>query len=96
MRLTANLIDQTGQYTNAIKDREVDLRGYKIPTIENLSATKDLFDSIDLSDNEIQALENFPVLKRLRAIYLNNNRINKIGKKFGKIFTQFRSPCFNK
>lgn len=34
---------------------------------------------IDLSDNEITKLEGFPLLKRLHTLFLNNNRINRIG-----------------
>jgi U2 small nuclear ribonucleoprotein A' len=37
-----------------------------------------LFDLIDLSDNEIQKIDNFPTLKRLNTLFLNNNRLNYI------------------
>lgn len=47
--------------------------------IENLAATENQFDSIDLSDNSIVKLEGFPRLLRLRNLYLNNNRIARIG-----------------
>lgn len=40
---------------------------------------KDQYDSIDLSDNEITKLENFPYLHRLRTLLLNNNKIQHIG-----------------
>lgn len=49
--------------------------GYKIPVLENLGATLDQFDTIDLSDNEIRKLDGFPLLKRLKTLLLNNNRI---------------------
>eukprot|EP01103_Thecamoeba_quadrilineata_P021319 TRINITY_DN975_c0_g1_i2.p1 TRINITY_DN975_c0_g1~~TRINITY_DN975_c0_g1_i2.p1 ORF type:complete len:249 (-),score=39.15 TRINITY_DN975_c0_g1_i2:112-858(-) len=52
--------------------------GNKIAVIENLGVTQDQYDTIDLSDNEIKKLENFPLLRRLRTIFLNNNRINRI------------------
>jgi len=54
------------------------LRGYKIATIENLGATQDEFEAIDLSENEITRLENFPQLAKLRTLLLSNNRISKI------------------
>jgi len=38
------------------------------------------FDSIDLSDNAILILEGFPQLSRLRSLYLNNNRIIRVGR----------------
>lgn len=79
MRLTVDLVEGAAQYIHpATKDRELDLRGYKIPVIENMGATRDQFDSIDFSDNEIKKLENFPLLKRLKKLLLNNNRICKI------------------
>ncbi|XP_028038262.1 U2 small nuclear ribonucleoprotein A' isoform X3 [Bombyx mandarina] len=54
--------------------------GYKIPQIENLGATLDQFDTIDFSDNDIRKLDGFPLLKRLKCILLNNNRIVRIGE----------------
>jgi U2 small nuclear ribonucleoprotein A' len=64
---------------NALKQRELDLRGNKIPMIENLGATEDQYDCLDLSDNEIRKLENFPLLKRLVTLLMSNNRIQRIG-----------------
>lgn len=49
--------------------------GYKIPVIENLGATLDQFDTVDFSDNDIRKLDGFPLLKRLKSLLLNNNRI---------------------
>ncbi|XP_053320764.1 U2 small nuclear ribonucleoprotein A' [Spea bombifrons] len=80
VKLTADLIEQAAQYTNAVRDRELDLRGYKIPVIENLGATLDQFDTIDFSDNEIRKLDGFPLLKRLKTLLLNNNRICRVGE----------------
>uniref|UniRef100_A0A9J7YN16 Small nuclear ribonucleoprotein polypeptide A' n=2 Tax=Cyprinus carpio TaxID=7962 RepID=A0A9J7YN16_CYPCA len=80
VKLTAELIEQAAQYTNAVRDRELDLRGYKIPVLENLGATLDQFDTIDLSDNEIRKLDGFPLLKRLKTLLMNNNRICRIGE----------------
>ena len=54
--------------------------GNKIGAIENLGATQNQFDAIDLSDNEIVKLEGFPPLKRLHTLLLNNNRIARVGK----------------
>lgn len=79
MRLTVELVEGAAQYIHpATKDRELDLRGYKIPLIENLGATLDHFDSIDFSDNEIRKLENFPLLKRVKKLLFSNNRISKM------------------
>jgi len=65
-------------FVNPLKERELDLRGNKIPKIENLGATEDQYDVIDFSDNDITRLENFPLLPRITTILLNNNRVQSI------------------
>ncbi|XP_018620530.1 U2 small nuclear ribonucleoprotein A' [Scleropages formosus] len=80
VKLSAELIEQAAQYTNPVRDRELDLRGYKIPVLENLGATLDQFDTIDFSENEIRKLDGFPLLKRLKTVLMNNNRICRIGE----------------
>ena len=50
---------------------------YKFPSLQNL------FDAIDLSDNEIVKLEGFPLLKRLTTLLLANNRIARISPLLG-------------
>lgn len=80
VKLSQELIQMAAQSINPVRDRELDLRGYKIPVIENLGATLDQFDSIDLSDNEIRKLDGFPLLRRLRCLLLNNNRVCRIGE----------------
>lgn len=78
VKLTPELIEQAVQYVNAVRDRELILRGYKIPVIENLGATLDQFDTIDFSDNDIRKFEGFPLLKRIKSLMFNNNRICRI------------------
>ncbi|XP_061591927.1 U2 small nuclear ribonucleoprotein A' [Cololabis saira] len=80
VKLSAELVEQAAQYTNPVRDRELDLRGYKIPVLENLGATLDQFDTIDFSDNEVRKLDGFPLLKRLKTLLMNNNRICRIGE----------------
>jgi U2 small nuclear ribonucleoprotein A' len=80
VKLTVELIEQAAQYTNPVRDRELDLRGYKIPVIENLGATLDQFDTLEFSDNEIRKLDGFPLLRRLKCLILNNNRLTRIGE----------------
>jgi len=36
---------------------------------------QDQFDTVDFSDNDIRKLDGFPLLKRLKTMLLNNNRI---------------------
>jgi len=78
VKITVDLIEQCAQYTNAVKEREIDLRGYKISLIENMGATLDQFDCIDLSDNDIRKVEGFPYLRRLKTLLFNNNRISRV------------------
>ncbi|KAF8649722.1 hypothetical protein AX16_005494 [Volvariella volvacea WC 439] len=78
MKLTPELLAQAPSGPNPIKERQLDLRGYKIPAIENLGVTKDQHDAIDLTDNVIVTLGNLPLLKRLTSLLLANNRIASI------------------
>ncbi|XP_052181558.1 U2 small nuclear ribonucleoprotein A' [Diospyros lotus] len=91
VRLTADLIWKSPHFFNAIRERELDLRGNKIPVIENLGATEDQFDTIDLSDNEIVKLENFPYLNRLGTLLVNNNRITRINPNIGEFLPKLHT-----
>jgi len=75
VKLTPELIQTSYQHINAVRDRELDLRGYKIPMVENLGATLNQFDTIDLSDNDVRKVDNFTLLPRLKTLLMNNNRI---------------------
>lgn len=91
VRLSADLIWKSPHFFNAIKERELDLRGNKIAVIENLGATEDQFDTIDLSDNEIVKLENFPYLNRLGTLLINNNRITRINPNIGEFLPKLHT-----
>ncbi|KAK7694321.1 hypothetical protein QCA50_001503 [Cerrena zonata] len=78
MRLTPELIEAVPSTLNPCKERQLDLRGYKIPVIENLGITKDQHDAMDFTDNSITVLGNIPLLRRLRTLLLANNRISSI------------------
>ncbi len=82
MRLTADLVHHSAQYLNAVKEFHLDLRGYKILFVENLSATNDQFGCIDLTDNQITKIPELPPLRNLRTLLLSNNRISKITPEF--------------
>jgi len=77
MRLTADLIQNSLSYINPLTERELDLRGHKIPAIENLGVARDQ-DSIDFTDNDIAALGNFPLSPRLRTLLFARNRVATI------------------
>ncbi|KAK8917082.1 U2 small nuclear ribonucleoprotein A' [Platanthera zijinensis] len=91
VRLTADLILKSPHFFNAIKERELDLRGNKIAVLENIGATEDQFDTIDLSDNEIVKLENFPYLNRLGTLLINNNRITRINPEIGEFLPKLHT-----
>jgi len=84
MRLTAELVRQSPVHLNPVYERELSLRGLKIPAIENLGAAQDQFEALDFSDNEILKLENFPVMGRVTSVILNNNRIRRIASGLGR------------
>ncbi|OQD79510.1 hypothetical protein PENANT_c049G08318 [Penicillium antarcticum] len=77
MRLTVELIQNSLSYINPLTDRELDLRGHKIPAIENLGIAKDQ-DTIDFTDNDLSSLGNFPHFPRLSTLLLARNRISHI------------------
>merc|ERR1711988_793990 len=77
-RITLDLLQQASQTLNSANQRQIQLRGLKIPNIENLGGTNDAYECIDLSDNDLIKLGNFPPLKRLRTLLLMNNRISRI------------------
>jgi U2 small nuclear ribonucleoprotein A' len=83
VRLTVDLIERSPQFVNPLKQRELDVRGNKLPMIENLGATEDQFDTIDISDNEVTVLGNFPQMKRLHSLLCNNNKICKFDDTLG-------------
>ena len=78
MRLSAELLNQAEQRANPLGERELILRGYSIPMIENLGVTRDAYDSLDLSANRITTVGNFPRLVRVSSLLLSNNRIEHV------------------
>ena len=83
-RITADLIRNSRAFYNPLKERQLDMRGHKLIVIENLGAMEDQFDTLDLSDNEIKKLDNFPRMVRLHTVLLTNNHITRIDDKAGR------------
>lgn len=81
MRLSANIIQSAEQRTNPLGEREILLRSLAIPTVEHLSVTRDQFDSIDMSNNHLVHLTNFPKLHRLTSLNLGGNGITTVDGK---------------
>jgi len=83
MRLTADLINSSLSYLNPLKERELDLRGHKIPTIENLGVAGPQ-DAIDFTDNDIATISNFPLSPRLNTLLCARNRIQSVDRRIAE------------
>lgn len=91
MRLNVDLLNNASSYINPTKERELDLRGHKIPAIENLGVTKDQNDAIDFTDNDIRHLGNFPKLLRIQTLLLSRNRISSISSQLATTLPNLRT-----
>jgi U2 small nuclear ribonucleoprotein A' len=78
MRITSDLLSQCQRSVNCLNQREINLRNYKIHMIENLGITQDEYQCIDLTDNDITTLANFPLLQRLNTLLIGYNHIHTI------------------
>lgn len=78
MRISIETIEEAEQRMNPTGDSTLVLRGRKIPVIENLGATKDLYACIDLTDNDIVKIPIIPKLTKLRTLLLGNNVISQV------------------
>ncbi|KNE66545.1 hypothetical protein AMAG_11675 [Allomyces macrogynus ATCC 38327] len=78
VKLTADLISHTDTFLNALGERELDLRGLRIPAIENLGAARDTLDTLNLTDNDVRSVSGFPRMPRLTALMLAHNRVTRI------------------
>lgn len=78
MRLTADLLNRAEQRTNCLGERELVLSGMGIPALENMGATRDGFDTLDISNNLLLRLENFSKLHRLSHLLAGGNRIESM------------------
>ena len=80
MRLTAETVAEAEVLVNALKQRTLVLRNLGVVLVENLGTTRDQFECIDLSDNEIHHLCNLPKLTKLKSLILANNKISTIAE----------------
>lgn len=91
MRLTSDVLLNAHARLNPCSERELDLRGLKIPAIENIGVTQDLYDTLDFTDNEIKKLENFPNTKRLSCLLLSNNHVKIINPEISEKIPSLRT-----
>jgi U2 small nuclear ribonucleoprotein A' len=82
-RLTPDAILRAPQFLNCVGEYQLDMRDAGIQIIENLGATENQFESVDLSNNAIATLDGFPKLSKLRSLYVNNNRISRLSESLG-------------
>lgn len=75
MKLTPTLILDAPTYMNPVGERTLLLRSLEIQVIENLGVTNDMFEVIDLTDNEIRILNGLPNLVKLKTLLLGRNSI---------------------
>ncbi|KAJ2299005.1 U2 snRNP complex subunit [Coemansia sp. RSA 2705] len=80
MKLTADLIANSPATLNAIKEYELDLSGNHISHLENLGATRNRFDALNLCNNTVRVLGNFPELPRLQSLYAADNKVSAIDR----------------
>lgn len=95
MRLTIDLLRYAASYINPIGQREINLRKYAIPSIENLGILNDGYDTIDLSENSIVIIDNFANMKRLNTLLLHNNKIRRIAKGLGSKIINLENLMLN-
>lgn len=90
MRLTIDHIRRAPQFVNTLQQREVDLRGLRISSLDEnaLLCMYDGFDVINLTSNALTALEYFPQknadqgtdmkMRRLVTLIVHRNQIQKV------------------
>ena len=59
VKITADLVARAPVVYNPLGDRELRLRGLKIPNIRNIGVTMDQFDAIDLNDDGMVDADEF-------------------------------------
>ncbi|KAG5470411.1 hypothetical protein LSCM1_01655 [Leishmania martiniquensis] len=69
MRLTMDLVRLAPQFTNTMLQREIDLRGLRISSLDEhvLVLLENSFDVVNLSSNALTALEYFPTKKAVAS-----------------------------
>eukprot|EP00759_Apiculatamorpha_spiralis_P034567 PhF_6_TR35525/c0_g1_i1/m.51783/K11092/SNRPA1; U2 small nuclear ribonucleoprotein A' len=83
VRINLEFLKKCPQFTNPLREREIDMRNQKVQRIENFGILQDGFDTIDLSDNELRIIGNIPAMKRLQTLIAHNNLVDKIDPGLG-------------
>lgn len=83
MRLTLDLVRRAPQFINPLLQRELDLRGQRISSLDEhtLLLLEDSFDVVNLTSNALTSLEYFPITsKMVRVVTLvaHRNHLQKV------------------
>ncbi|GET91346.1 U2 small nuclear ribonucleoprotein 40K, putative [Leishmania tarentolae] len=92
MRLTIDLVRLAPQFTNTMLQREIDLRGLRISSLDEhvLVLLENNFDAVNLSSNALTALEYFPTksavgnsdkdvrMSRVTTLIVHRNEIQRV------------------
>jgi U2 small nuclear ribonucleoprotein A' len=91
MRLTPNALLAATSTINTNGDRTLSLRSLQLPLLEHLSTLGDIHEVIDLTDNDIRILGNFPLLLKVRTVLLARNRVSAIQHDVAQFLPQLES-----
>lgn len=91
MRLNSNSLLACESRINTNGDRVLNLRSLQIPLLEHLDILGDIHEVIDLTDNDLRILGNFPLLIKLRSLLIANNRITSIQRGLAQFIPQLES-----
>ncbi|KAK2945027.1 putative U2 small nuclear ribonucleoprotein A' [Blattamonas nauphoetae] len=78
MRLTVEVLQSIEPFYNTCGDYQANIRGMRVPAIENFGVLRDAFDTVDLSDNSISVLGGFSQCLRLKTLFIGKNQIHSI------------------
>ncbi|CAD7935022.1 unnamed protein product [Amoebophrya sp. A120] len=77
-RITLELVQFSAQGINAAKQRQLSMRGKHIEVLENLGCTRDHYECLDMSDNQIMKINKFPPLTKIKTLLFSGNHIQRI------------------
>jgi U2 small nuclear ribonucleoprotein A' len=77
-RLTTEVLKSIRGRLNPLGERELSLKGLRLMMIENLSVLDDGYDVLDISDNQVRCLDDFPIMNRLTTLIMHNNLVETI------------------
>lgn len=89
MRLTPNVLHDA--IANVVSSSTLSLRDSSIPLLENLDVVPDIFTVLDITNNDIVTLGNFPLLFKVTTLLLAKNNISNIQDSIALQLPQLRT-----